>query len=50
MSKISLGSAKMFTKIVNSEDIYEEAVSFDFFFNDDNLVGVKSTIEFYLES
>jgi len=40
----------MFTKVLKSEDIYENAVSFKFFFIDENLVGVNSTIEFYLES
>ena len=40
----------MFTKVVNSEDIYELAMSFEFFYDDETLVGVNSTIEFYLES
>jgi hypothetical protein len=40
----------MFTTIIKSEDVYEHAVSFEFMFTDKNLIGLNSTIEFYLES
>ena len=50
VSKISLGSARTFTKIVDSDDVNVKAVSFEFFYTDKNLVGVNATIEFHLES
>ena len=50
MSKISLSGAKLFTTIVPSDNIYERAVSFEFFFTDKNLIGFNSTIEFHIES
>ena len=50
MSKISLSGAKLFTTIVPSDNIYEKAVSFEFLFTDQHLIGLKTTIEFYLKS
>jgi hypothetical protein len=50
ISKLDLGSAEIITTVVKSEDIYDHAVAFKFLFDDVSLVGMNSTIEFYLES
>ena len=50
ISRIDLGTAEIITTIVKSLDIYDHAVAFEFLFEDSSLVGMNSTIEFYLES